>query len=90
LTDPVLKPCHFCGSHNIPTADVAQVIRCKDCAHRPIVRDRSRTYGFGIGGPGELGFEDTTCPFLCDDGWYNRMPDDDFFCGYGERSTDNG
>lgn len=29
-----------------------------------------------------------SCPFLCDDCYYNKMPDDDFYCGYWEGKQD--
>ena len=62
----------------IPSADVQPVVRCKDCKHRPIVE------GDYISEPGEI-YSDYTCPYLCDDCWYNRMPEDSWFCNHGER-----
>ena len=62
----------------IPSADVVPVVRCKDCKHRPIVE------GDYISEPGEI-YSDYTCPYLCDDCWYNRMPEDGWFCNHGER-----
>lgn len=62
-------------------ADVVEVVRCKDCIHRP-----SRIPGASDDHEGlNLEFPDDWCPMQCEDGWYNRMPGDDFFCGYGER-----
>lgn len=61
-------------------------IHCKDCKHRPEYRSAGNTQH--ICGPGyneETMEEDTTCPFLCSDSFYNRRPRDDFFCAYGER-----
>jgi hypothetical protein len=70
---------------SIPAADVVEVVRCKNCKHRPVVVNPSRPYGFGLAGPGSDPFgRDETCPYLCDDGYYNRMPDDDGFCNLGE------
>ena len=64
-----------------PAADVVEVVRCKDCIHRP-----SRIPGASDDHEGlNLEFPDDWCPMQCVDGWYNRMPRDDFFCGYGER-----
>lgn len=75
----------------IPSADVVEVVRCKDCVHRPIVIDVSKPYGYGITGPKENGDTDFTCPYLCDDEYYNgRMPKDDWYCSKGERRTGNG
>lgn len=69
----------------LPAADVVEVVRCKNCKHRPVVVNPSRPYGFGLAGPGSDPFgRDETCPYLCDDGYYNRMPDDDWFCNFGE------
>lgn len=72
---------------NIQAADVVDVVRCKDCVHRP-----SRIPGASDDHEGlNLEFPDDWCPMQCEDGWYNRMPGDDFFCGYGERKEkDNG
>lgn len=71
--------------NRIPAADVVEVVRCKNCKHRPVVVNPSRPYGFGLAGPGSDPFcRDETCPYLCDDGYYNRMPDDDGFCNFGE------
>ena len=58
--------------------DVQPVVRCKDCKHRPIVE------GDYISEPGEI-YSDYTCPYLCDDCWYNRMPEDSWYCNHGER-----
>lgn len=67
---------------NVPAADVVEVVRCKDCIHRP-----SRIYGAEDEREGlNLEFPDDWCPMQCEDGWYNRMPSDDFFCGYGEET----
>jgi len=70
-----------------PAANVVEVVRCKDCIHRP-----SRIPGASDDHEGlNLEFPDDWCPMQCEDGWYNRMPRDDFFCGYGERKEkDNG
>lgn len=57
-----------------------KIIRCKDCKHRPkkICEDEPEE-GFN------LVFPDFRCPCHCDDGYYSWMPDDDWFCGNGER-----
>ena len=33
-------------------------------------------------------WDDETCPCICEDCYYNWMPEDDFFCGKGERRED--
>lgn len=56
-----------------------ELIRCKDCKHRP------RRIEENGGNRFNLEFPDYRCPCQCDDPWYNWMPDDDWFCGNGER-----
>lgn len=53
-----------------------EIIRCKDCKHRPIKKDNGT-----IVPPGD----DEKCPCLCDDEFYSWIPRDDFFCANGER-----
>lgn len=69
---------------NLPAADVVKVIRCKDCIHRPSRIEASDDRD-GL----NLEFPDDWCPMQCEDCWYNRMPRDDFFCGYGKRGEKN-
>lgn len=58
-----------------------ELIRCKDCKHRPI---GGHEYNH------TLIFPDERCPCNCfDDNWYSWMPNDNWFCGNGERK-DNG
>ena len=58
------------------------IVRCKECKHRPIKEDADGAdYGFNLIKPNEL----ERCPCLVEDGWYSWMPDDNFYCGYGER-----
>ena len=60
-----------------------EIIRCKDCIHRPIAND---TYNFDDWNCGfDIEFPDYRCPCRCDDEYYNRIPDDDWFCGNAER-----
>ena len=58
-----------------------ELIRCKDCKHRP-KRIGEGTQGFN------LEFPDWECPCQCDDPWYNWMPEDDWYCGNGERKEE--
>lgn len=74
----------------VPAADVRPVVLCRDCKHRPVVTDESHPYGFGLACPKEGAYQDVTCPYLCDDGYYNRMPADGWYCADGERRADNG
>ena len=54
------------------------LIRCKDCKHRP--HDKR-----GRGVSEDLVFPDDVCPLQCDDPWYSKYPEDEFFCAKGER-----
>ena len=61
-----------------PTADVVEVIRCKDCKHRPYL-DKD----------GFIEPENSICPCINeDDPYYSWMPEDDWFCADGERRED--
>lgn len=78
-TDDRIEKAVYIFAHNMmmstPTADVVEVIRCKDCMHRPT----------GTGVNHDLEFPDYVCPCHCEDYWYSWMPDDDWFCADGER-----
>ena len=64
----------------VPAADVVEVVRCKDCKHRPYSTEPGKTYGLTIEAPTGM------CPcYNEDDGWYSWIPDNEFFCFYGER-----
>ena len=59
--------------------DVGELVRCKDCKHRPITLD-------GEVLPRKVnGCPDEACPFVRADYYYNRQPEGDFFCAWGER-----
>ena len=64
----------------LPSAQ-PEIIRCKDCKHRPIAHRAAEGVFWGF----SLEFPDDMCPFECDDGWYNSYPKDDFYCAYAER-----
>ena len=66
---------------SMKTVDAEPVVRCKDCKHRPKRTDDEGT-GF------DFEFPDEMCPCQCEDGWYNWMPDDNWFCGNGERKEE--
>ena len=58
-----------------------QIVRCKDCKHRPKEPDWE-TYEDG----GDIEFPDGKCPCQCSsDRYYSWYPDDDWFCADGER-----
>ena len=54
--------------------DAVEVVRCRDCKHRPTGTNRD-----------DLEFPDDKCPCQCEDFWYSWKPSDDWFCGNGER-----
>lgn len=68
--------------HTVKCMDAGELIRCKDCKHRP------RQVEENVGNRLNLEFPDYRCPCRCEDGWYNWMPDDDWFCGNAERKEE--
>lgn len=61
-------------------ADVVEVVRCKDCKHRPIdTQEEGNAFDYEF--PEEYG-----CPGYCDDGYYSQRFKDDFYCSWGERA----
>jgi len=60
----------------LPVIRQPQIVRCKDCKHRPI---KPCENGF------DLEFPDEKCPCQCDDGWCSWYPPDDWFCAGGEK-----
>ena len=69
----------------IPTADVVEVVRCKDCTHKPYVIPAKYDISGKCVKYSYVTAPDGVCPYICDDSWYNRVPEDNFFCGFGER-----
>ena len=69
--------------NRFPTIDAVEVVRCKDCKHRP-KENRSLDGIIWVEFP-----EEEICPFNCEDPFYNQMPEDDFFCARGERRNDD-
>ncbi len=61
-------------------ADMVEIVRCKNCKHRPTQTQPPKTYGFSIEFP-----EGSRCPCQCSDGFYSWYPNDDWFCANGER-----
>ena len=69
----------------IDEAPSIDIVRCKECKHRPVKEDANgEDYGFNIIAPERS----SICPCIVDDGWYSWMPKDNFFCGYGERESE--
>lgn len=63
------------------------LVTCGECKHKPIKHDpEGDDFGFNLVSPNGY---DNLCPCLnTDDGFYSYMPEDNFFCAYGERRTD--
>ena len=98
-----LKPCAGVGNRALdklralPTVDAVEVVRCKDCKHRPAFRyyeDGNRyvegpRYQETLKNGLTVTLEDTGCP--CVNGWdsyFSYVPKDDWFCANGERRDD--
>lgn len=58
------------GATHLDGTPMKELVRCRDCKHNP---KYTNDYTYGI------------CVFCCEDDWYSETPDDDFYCGYGER-----
>ena len=79
--------------------DAVEVVRCKDCKHRPAFRyyDDGERYVEGPRYPETLKngytfmFEDETCPCVNGlDSYFSYVPKDDWFCADGERREADG
>ena len=63
-------------------ADVVEVVRCKDCKHKP----NGYTDDDVLRYPNFPHEENNPCPCqVYEDEWYSWIPNDDFYCGYGEK-----
>ena len=68
-------------------ADGIIITRCKDCIHCPInVPPEYDDAGLCIR-YGYVKRADDECMLLCDDHWYDIVPDPEFFCAKGEKRT---
>lgn len=64
------------------TYDMDELVRCKDCKHRPELKWYSDKHG----NYAALEFPDgSKCPCQCEDFFCSRRPKDDWFCADGER-----
>ena len=58
-----------------------EIVRCKDCKHRPKKPDWENYESVY-----DIEFPDEKCPCQCSsDEWYSWYPEDDWFCAEGER-----
>lgn len=61
-----------------PYENMGELIRCKDCKHRPTINGEYKN-GF------DLKFPTHRCPCRCnDDEYYSWMPEDNWYCPNGE------
>ena len=76
-----------------PTMEAEPIVRCKDCIHKPVWKmgridkfaeppSYFNTFENFMAGKTA---EDYTCPYLWDSEGYYEMPEDDFFCKFGEK-----
>ena len=93
--------CPLCG-YKVPvqtittttgtSAEYVPVIRCKDCKHRPqknkdgyVMPPRVQV---GVYAWGEPEYDDDeSCPYVCEDRWYSRVPNDEQYCDRAERKV---
>jgi hypothetical protein len=66
-----------------------ELIRCKDCKHRPHKNKDGYTMPprvqVGVYAWGEPKYDDDeTCPYVCEDRWYSRIPNDEQYCDRAE------
>lgn len=79
-----------------PTVDAVEVVRCKDCKHRPAFRDDGRyvegpRYQETLKNGLTVTLEDTRCPCVNGlDSYFSYVPKDDWFCANGERRVTDG
>ena len=63
-----------------------ELVRCKDCKHRPELKLYSDRHGNYTA----VEFPDgSKCPCQCEDFFYSWYPKDDWFCADGERKEGN-
>lgn len=68
-----------------------KLVRCKDCKHRPVMVWSKVYDDFDVLAPEVDGKEDWRCPCLIeDDPYYSWSPNDNWFCGNGERRESDG
>ena len=76
-----------------PTVEAVEVVRCKDCKHRPHIEKAITRYRqeIEVCAPMVDGREDYSCMCLNpDNDYFSWMPDDNWFCADGERRKDEG
>ena len=79
MSDEELKELFEKAMENSPVTALEEIVYCRDCIHRPF-KEYSEIHA-----PKINGLTDYTCPFVCVDSYYTRIPDDDFYCKFGEK-----
>ena len=81
--DCLMEKKYVCPIGRTDDCLLIDIVTCGECKHRPIKDDpEGADYGFNIVAPTD---RDDLCPCLVEDGWYSWMPEDNFYCGRGER-----
>ena len=75
------------GYDNSDVCPLIDIVTCGECKHKPIKYDpEGDDFGFNLVSPNGY---DNLCPCLnTDDGFYSYMPEDNFFCAFGERRAE--
>ena len=78
-----LSKCDFL-QRRADECSLIEIVTCGECKHKPIKYDpEGDDFGFNLVSPNGY---DNLCPCLnTDDGFYSYMPEDNFFCAFGER-----
>jgi hypothetical protein len=67
---------HNCG------VESAFIVKCKNCKWKPSYDPPDEKISLNLVFPDS---RCNPCPFKCEDNWFSEMPEDDFFCKYGEK-----
>lgn len=75
--------------HDLKRLPYVSIITCKDCKHRPYKNKDGYTMPprvqVGVYAWGEPEYDDDeTCPYVCEDRWYSRIPNDEQYCDRAE------
>ena len=62
-----------------------EIVHCRDCVYH----SELKTYETDRGRVTIVDFQDDSiCPYKCEDFFYSRHPDDDWYCANGKRRTE--
>ena len=74
-----------------------ELVRCKECKHRPHTNEwghieppqvLSDDQWDGWADDEKMYEDDMTCPYVCGDSYYNRIPEDNQYCDRAERKEE--